>query len=303
MKKYGIWLCVCMGILFSGCSNKKIVEVDQFSTKIIMDYTKKQTPDGWFWNFGVGDSYGEAIADASKSLSFEDSVSIQTEIIVSSPEKIATDSYGNNYRIPAHKITNTKGNKIFKAENTCEIHKVLVVKDGTLVIRICKDNNYFLKLQEKNKLKFNEVHVMNSIDLFFDLNIKKGKYPIEDYYYIYSFLKEIRSLNESEIWWAFPNNSKKDIENFVLTTYKTWLKNFPKDIMFKQFYGIIYPYEVRMSKESGRKEFSQLWSFNEYPKYKFIIGRTLTTPQILGLSEIDFLNGLTLDKSSKVNYE
>lgn len=66
-KYFGI--LVMAGILI-GCSNKYDVGSSESSAKILNSYVKKDAPEGWFYNFGIGPNYSLALKDATNSLSF-----------------------------------------------------------------------------------------------------------------------------------------------------------------------------------------------------------------------------------------
>lgn len=289
MKKLSVFIGILVSMfLISGCASKpNSLDVNKNSTEIILNYSKKTLPDGWVWNFGVGKNYSSALEDAAQALTFESATSFETKVIVSGKEIVTKDSYGNQIRIPAHKIMDTRGKNKYNFEHSCELHKLLNTNDGMLIIRICKDFNYFEKEQEKNIDKKYYHHSMNSINLYFNLNEIKGKYSKEDLRIISIFLDEINNFKQQEIWWNFPSNSKEDIENFVLTTYKTWINQFPMDSFYKNYYGIIYPYNWEMDRSSGKKVFSQVWEFEKYPGYKFSFYRKISEPQLIGLTEID----------------
>ena len=300
MKKLSMIIGILSMLVFTGCGGPKTVEVNEKSTDIILKYSKKDAPEGWLWNFGVGKSYSAALADASQALTFESSTVVETKVIVSSKESMSRDQYGNYHRVPAHKIMDTKGKNKYSSENSCELHKLINTSDGMLIIRICKDFNYL----EQARINVDyPSHKLQTINLYFHLNEVKGMYSEEDLRTIHLFLKELNSIKINEAWWNFPNNSDKDIENFVLTTYKSWIKSFPMDIYFKEYYGIIFPYDWESDLDTSKKIPAQVWTFKNNPNFKFSFRRKITVPQLQGLTEIDpSYKDYKLVKSSKLNF-
>ena len=87
MKKLqGVWkyvgILVMAGTLI-GCSNKYNMGSSESSAKILNSYVKKDAPEGWFYNFGIGPNYSLALKDATNSLSFRKPLSVETKVVTS----------------------------------------------------------------------------------------------------------------------------------------------------------------------------------------------------------------------------
>lgn len=296
MKNIGkkvIWFSLGIILSFNGCSNSNFSQenVSDSSMNIIMSYSKKSLPDGYVWNFGTGRSYSSALEDASQSLSFEQATEVETKVIISNKERIISDQYGNKYYTSPTKIMETKGKNKYRLENSCELHKLLNTSDGVLIIRICKNLNFFeSKIEDSRKNSVfattKKVHTMSSMNLYFHLNEIKGLYTKDDIYTIKTFLKEIVYLNEEELWWNFPSNNEKDIENFVLTSYKTWLNSFPLESHHRLNNRVYYPYQWQKNPDTFEREPSELWRINGN-KVTFSLAKKLTIPQKYGYVQPD----------------
>ena len=286
-------LSIMGSLFFVGCSGHNYTQekVSDSSMNLIMNYSKKTLPEGYVWNFGVGKNYSSALEDASQSLTFEQATTLETKVIVSNKERIISDQYGNKYYTAPTKIMETKGNNKYNIENKCDIHKLLNTSDGILIIRICKNTNLFeekIKKARENSMykQKGKIHEMHTINLFFHSNQVKGHYNEEDKYAISSFLKEITYLDDDEIWWNFPSNDPKDIENFVLTSYKSWNKHIPISKERRINHRIYYPWQWQKCRDSHEREPSQLWTLKGN-NIQFSLAKKLTAPQLMGFVKYD----------------
>lgn len=305
MKKSGVGILSVLGVLgmlvFSGCSHKEI-PTSESTAKIIMDYSKKPTPLNWYWNFGIGKNYSSALEDASKALTFEQAVEVETKIISSSPETILTKQNGPSFRVGAYKLTNTVPKNKYNSENLCKFHKILNTLDGYLIIRICPDLQDFENIRTTDEYYGKVSHNAWNFKNYYERKFYKGEYSTKDKLYLDAFQKELIKLQNKEIWLNFPENDFKELESFALNEYKNWFDNLPVDFYIKEFYGIIYPYFYEVNPDTYKVVSTQYWKFTEYPfgknsnsgkPLKVRLTKRLTPPEILGITDFPEIKGLT----------
>ena len=148
MKKFGklsIFM-VLLGLVvfnFSGCAPKAIGKTES-TASILNAYSKKELPEGFYWNFGIGSNYTEAMKDAVKSLAFMRPINIQIEVYT-----MATKAYkwedGKRIEInfDPEKLVGVKPYNIFVSDSYCKVVENWDIPGGILIIRKCPDLQWF----------------------------------------------------------------------------------------------------------------------------------------------------------------
>lgn len=151
---FNILIIAILSILgLSGCAPKSVGKTES-TAQILNSYTKKSLPDGYYWNFGIGKNYTEAMEDALKSLPFMRPLEVQTEVMTTSSKAW---SYKDGKKVwtsyEPEKIMHIKPYNVYNSNARCVVQENWDIPGGILVVRKCPDLQWF----KDNNIDFRDI--------------------------------------------------------------------------------------------------------------------------------------------------
>lgn len=291
-----IGLGLIIGIV--GCSSKIPVGSSDSSAKILDSYIKKEAPEGWFYNFGIGSNYKSAMRDATDSLSFHKPLKVNTKISTTSSGIITSSGYKS--REPEKRFDSQPYN-VYNYDSSCEIIKNWDVPEGILIVRICQDYQYFKDNFHQDKVNTNEIqkdgHRISKLEEAFRKHAIKNNFGNSDIRLFYTFKTEIYDIGYLTFMKNYGHLSNEELLNFIYTKYKKWYNDigyFNRES--KDFLKIYYPHPLKY--DWTRYEFrpNQFWLLDGV-----IVSRKLwlTPPQEEGYTQIDEISNYRFIRSKK----
>ena len=293
-KELNLIIGASLALILSGCASKNVGSSES-SAKILNSYVKKEKPAGWFYNFGIGKNYNEALADADKALSFNNPLSTDTKVT----------TYGGNalkdgQEVPRNKVkfVEIKPYNIYTSKSKCEIKENWDVPEGILIVRICPDLQFFEDnfskpytdgdMKRDLALSREATKVMDYIE-----RESNKKYSKEDIKALLAFKYEVQQMDRYIFNSNFDGMDSEEIIFWVNTTYKKWFNSLGEfsDSRLKEHYGIMYPYmfwyDTQYTKDIHAA--NQLWKLSDNG---VIVSRKvkLSEAQLSGITEIPETN-------------
>ena len=292
MKKRNInikfWkFCVLMTIVLSinGCAPKTTRdEISNSSIEILNQYAEKPAPENYFWNFGIGSSYGDALKDAQKSLLVNDYSSLEYEY-----SKIGEKNF-----------INIREYNLFVNGKSCDIHKNVKVPEGYLIIRLCKDfksirvnANKYQDKYAKPDFQLRLYNLLNNEEK--KLNSIKNEENILKLRVIKDFRKNLEtSMSYIQFEHNYFGESDQDILNFIYGEWKEW-----KHKLFLYLPGnyteyVYFPYYLYYDTVFNIEDSPQYWAVNgiDSKKFKFSINDRISSPALQGIIDIPKKSGI-----------
>lgn len=289
MKKLqGVWkyvgILVMAGTLI-GCSNKYNMGSSESSAKILNSYVKKDAPEGWFYNFGIGPNYSLALRDATNSLSFRKPLMVETKVVTS----MTGFRDKNGYRqVEPEKNVESKPYNVFTSDSKCEVIENWDVQEGTLVVRICPDLQYFKDNYPFDKsllLSYSDSTKLGELEREFIAYVSKKNLSKEDIELFLIFKNEMMSFGYDNFIYNYGSLSNLEIIGFILNEYKLWYNNIGFiNRQNKTRMGIFYPHPVRLDTTRYQIGDNQFWLLDGV---KVSRKHLLSDAQVLGYSPIN----------------
>lgn len=141
---FGILIIAILSILgLSGCASSTVGSSESVANVLNM-YAKKPLSDGYYWNFGIGKNYTEAMEDALKSMPFMRPVEVKTEVMTTSMKSY--DYKGGDKTWSSHdpdKIMHIKPYNVYNSNARCKVQENWDIPGGILIVRKCPDLQWF----------------------------------------------------------------------------------------------------------------------------------------------------------------
>ena len=255
---------------FTGCSSKKI-EISDDSMKVLNSYNKKTLPEFYFWNFGTGSSYSEALKDAQKSMLVKDYNRIDYSVYKTS----------NNVNVTA------ENHKVFTGDKMCEIHKNLKVPEGYMIIRICKDNSAEILDSRNDKPFVADQAWIYKLDTFLKREMQSGNLKKEERAALKEFISNHIYRNDigQQFLYNFQYHDFEEILDFIIVDFRKWYEDRRKYLPPMYEEQAYYPYSMHYNSYGRNSDWSQLWQVTG-TKFVFCMKDQLSAPAMLGLVEI-----------------
>lgn len=251
---------ILAGFIFVGCSSKINSGSSESSAQILNKYVKKDAPEGWFYNFGIGSNYNLALRDATDALSFTKPLKVETNISTSSTGFRDKDGYR---QIEPEKKIDSKPYNVYNSDSKCEVIESWNVPEGILIVRICPDLQYFsdtYKFDNSLLLSYNDSTKMGELERSFYGSIKRMNLTKDDIELFLLFKEEMNSIGYKNFIYNYGERSNEEIIGFILNEYKLWYNNIGYiNRQNKTRLGIFYPHPVRMDEMRNIIKPNQIW--------------------------------------------
>lgn len=262
-----------LGILFTGCSTKKY-EVSEDSVSVLDKYEKKQLPEFYFWNFGIGSSYSEALKDAQKSMLYKDYNKVDYSV----------------YKTTGSTNITAENHKVFVGSKMCEIHKNVKVPEGYLIIRICKDTSAMINDSRNEKPFVVDYGWAYKLETYLKKEMVQDKENAKYYNELLTNCMYRIDIGE-QFFYNFQYKDFETIKLFVVTDFKKWVQDRQKYLPRNWAETAYYPFDNRYNSYSRKGDWSQLWRVTD-TKFVFCLKEQLSDPVILGLVELPETKGI-----------
>lgn len=281
-KYFGI--LVMAGILI-GCSNKYDVGSSESSAKILNSYVKKDAPEGWFYNFGIGPNYSLALKDATNSLSFRKPLSVETKVVTSMTG--FRDKNGYRQVEPEKNVESTPYN-VFSSDSKCEVIENWDVPEGTLIVRICPDLQYFKDNYQFDKsllLSYDDSTKLGELEREFIIYAVQHKLNPTEIELFQIFKDEMMSFGYDNFIYNYGNLSNLELIGFILNEYNKWYNKIGFiNRQNKVRMGIFYPHSFRLDTTKYVIKDNQFWLLDGVKVSRKL---QLSDAQVLGYSPIN----------------
>ena len=140
-------------LCFSGCAPKSVGKTES-TMEILNSYNKKPLPDGFYWNFGIGSNYTEAMKDAVSSLKFMRPVSVNLDVMTTS---MKSSKYQDGKLVwtshEPEKIVHIEPYNVYSSNSRCKVVENWDIPNGILIVRKCPDLQWF----KDNDIQFDKI--------------------------------------------------------------------------------------------------------------------------------------------------
>lgn len=269
---FGIFLCGFLSMGFVGCSSKKY-EVSESSVSELDKYTKKELPEFYFWNFGVGSNYSEALKDANKSILYKDYNKVSYSV----------------YKTTGSTNITAEKHEVFTGSKMCEVHKNVKVPEGYLIVRICKDTSAMIQDSRNEKPFVVDYAWAYKLEMY----LKKDMNKSPDAKYINEFITNCMYRIDigQQFFYNYQYKDFNTIKSFITTDFKKWVDD--RNRILPSWYKetAYYPFDNRYDSYSRKGDWSQLWRVTG-TKFTFCMKEQLSDPVVLGLVDLPDLKGI-----------
>ena len=269
----GLLLIGALGL--SGCSSKKF-EVSDDSVSVLDKYEKKQLPEFYFWNFGIGSSYSEALKDAQKSMLVKDYHKLDYSV----------------YKTTGSTNVTAENHKVFTGTKMCEVHKNMKVPEGYLLIRICKDTSAMINDSRNEKPFIVDYAWAYKLETYLKREMQKEENRKDKAYYNEFLTNCMYRIDIGEqFFYNFQYKDFEAIQLFITTDFKKWVDN-RKEFLPKRYREeAYYPFDLRYNSYTRKSDWSQLWKTTE-GNFVFCTKDQLSDPIMLGLVDVPERTGI-----------